>query len=33
MPELAVRFGVSERTVFRAVQRERALGGERRRAA
>ena len=35
VPELAVRFGVSERTVFRAVQRERegVLGGERRRAA
>ena len=31
--ELAVRFGVSERTVFRAVQRERELGGERRRVA
>ena len=29
VPELAVRFGVSERTVFRAVQRERELGGER----
>ena len=33
VPELAVRFGVSERTVFRAVQRERELGGEGRRAA
>ena len=26
VPELAVRFGVSERTVFRAVQRERDNG-------
>ena len=33
VPELAVRFGVSERTVFRAVQRERESGGERRRVA